>query len=238
MSDSKSNTNVEFSYTTFNNDYYLNLLSSNAWIQSLKINKDMMEQISSYANGMIKKCSNNKCNYEVLIYGDDAIKNANIFEYLNTSEDMQDSWNAPPLPTTKIPPQYSNNIFYFNPKDNITYCHDCSTSIKACNEGGFSRICVGILFAKVSDSYHACACKKRMCNMHHFCDNCNLAFCGESVTNIENCEDLCCGRACSTCGRGGCPMCVPMVDYDECMECDPPMYDGQVFKCHNNPNCQ
>ena len=124
------------------------------------------------------------------------------------------------------------------------YCEDCVKSIKRCNETGFSLECdEGVIFEKASNSYINCGCTtytKRLClnGNHGKCENCDLSFCGEDCSNILNKRDLCDPRECSNCGRNGCPQCVPMVSYESCMKCDPPEYDGQVWKCHNNSKCK
>ena len=70
------------------------------------------------------------------------------------------------------------------------------------------------------------------------CQTCKTTFCGESCTNVVNKEDMCQGRKCSTCSRDGCPQCIPMISWTSCDDTEPPDYYGQVWKCHNNPDCQ
>ena len=125
------------------------------------------------------------------------------------------------------------------------YCENCVRSIKRCNDAGFSMRCDknGVVFEKASNSYINCACTqytKRLClsGNHKKCENCDLAFCWEDCRNVLGKQDLCESRQCSNCGRNGCPQCVPMISYTACMKCDPPEYDGQEWKCHNNPECK
>ena len=78
-----------------------------------------------------------------------------------------------------------------------------------------------------------------MCDAHGVCTNCNLSFCGDFMNqNAVNIEDICHRRQCSTCRRQGCPQCVPMISFEEVDDCDPPYYEGAVYKCQNNPDCK
>ena len=177
-------------YAQFNKEYYFNIISSNSWIQSMNIEKDIIEQISLFSKGMIKDCHNNNCNYEVLIFD----KHLNFFEKIPKNQSSYNDFDdeAEPFPKVEIKDSY-----YYNPSDDISYCPDCTKSIKPCCEGGWQICCTGIIIETESSSFIECGCnnqyhpKKKLCSKHTVCQTCKTTFCGESCRNVVNKEDMC-----------------------------------------------
>ena len=57
----------ELEYYNFTQEYYFKQISSNSWIQSMNIEKDIINQIAIFSIGILSDCNNDKCIYEVLI---------------------------------------------------------------------------------------------------------------------------------------------------------------------------
>ena len=81
---------------------------------------------------MIKDCNNDECNHEILILN----KQANIFEHIPANRNQyMDS-----LPSELIDDKYKNQMYFFDPKSDKSYCTDCVKSIKKCCDSGGSMI--------------------------------------------------------------------------------------------------
>lgn len=223
-------------HTDYTVEFYRNQLSANLWVQSMDINKDIIEIISQFSMGLSRECDNEICRSEVnLSNGQDInllskIRSAilegeidGIMKIINDHKHVED-------------------VYYFDEDIDILYCKDCVQSGKQCEDGGWMVECIGVIFEKAKNSYINCACdqKAKLClnDDHDRCNKCNLAFCYQGCMNIENEEDLCVPRTCSICGANGCPQCVPMVYFDHGDWCDPPAYYGEEWECYNNPDCK
>ena len=225
----------QMKYTEFTEDYYLNQLSSNIWIQNMTIEKDIIQQISVFSAGIIQDCNNSNCNYEVSI----STHHINLFTKIKS--EVADCFR-PQRRIMKVVNGYKeeDGIYYYDDQRDESYCKDCIQSMKPCNENGFHKTCRNVIVNDASNTYLSCSCTqytKKLCLRHGKCDSCNLAFCGEACNNIVNKEDRCTSRECNICGIKGCPQCVPMISFDASHQTDPPSYYGKTCKCYDESRC-
>ncbi len=221
-------------YTDYTKAYYFHHLAfSILWIKDMNINYDIIEQISLFSIGMVNDCNNDNCNYEVSIHE----KDNNLFEKIKSLNNASATHDD----IIQIINEHKDKdgIYYYNDKQSISYCTDCSKAMKPCgiNKPGHQLCCKTIIFEKDNNSFINCSCTeytKMLCLSHGKCSNCNVSFCGKSCQNIINKGDLCRSRKCSTCGKEGCPKCIPTTYYKACEK----SYSGQVWKCKSNPNCK
>ena len=222
----------------FESDYYFKVLLSTNICKELNIAKEIMFEISCYAIGIIKDCTNHTCNNQVIM----CHKQANIFKLI--PENRNNDGKLLSIPTDRMEHKFEDEMYYFDSSNDMAYCTDCVESIEACCQGGWSMICNGVIFVQADNSFISCACpsphNKKLCSAHwkYKCKKCNVSFCGQSCSNILQKEDLCRGRQCSTCKTYGCPKCIPMISWECCYQCNPPEYQGQIYKCQNNANCR
>ena len=146
-----------------------------------------------------------------------------------------------------IEEEYKDEMYFYNdspsPKWEVAYCIDCTKTMSNCEGGNWLSSCSGVIFDAAKNSFGFCGtpdhATKRLCYYHNAykCVTCGTLMCGGDCTNIAGIEDTCSSRKCSTCGIKGCQRCVPMISFKGVYDSYPPQYVGQVWKCHNNPNC-
>ena len=213
----------------FSKEYYFKQISSNSWIQSMNISKDVIENISEFSIGVLRDCDADDCQYEVVMHH----KEANLAELIPKNRNQRFS-----LPTDRIDNEYKDEMYFYDTKQDKAYCRECCIkNMSKCCKGSMHMICAGVIFENASKSYITCLNHRKLClDTHQLCPNCNIGMCGSSCTNVVNKRDLCRPRKCGLCNRNGCPNCVPMISYKQCRKKNPPSYSGQVWKCH--PKCK
>ena len=160
-------------YTEFTKDYYFDQISSNTWIDSMTINNDIIDQISSLSVGILRDCSNHNCNYEVSINA----KESNLFETICTTNNSFDPRDSIRQIATEC--QNKDAIYFHDPTKNISYCTDCSKSMKPCSESAYESCCKGVIFEKANNSFMNCSCiqnSRVLCLNHGKCDKCDTTF--------------------------------------------------------------
>ena len=123
------------------NEYYINQISTNSWIQILSINQDIIFKISAFSVGVIKDCFNDNCNNKVSIGN----QYKNIFEQVQSAIDNQKKdhhldWLKLEL-LIQVANKYKNEdgVYYHNEERDLSFCGECTKSMKGCNETGFIK---------------------------------------------------------------------------------------------------